>query len=161
GRKARVFHLWIDHGPAARDAAAAWFVHMDGKADANWLQQPPIEILSNKPALQSLRDRRDGVVYAFFHQPGRLESGGDLILESPAPASLMWNPTTRQLTAQDPLAACTRDLSAMTDTLEPILGPGLAGITTATRLTIPLPGAHDPDDRYRGSTARATLPATP
>jgi hypothetical protein len=160
-RKARIFHLWIDHGPDARDATAAWFVHMAGKADADWLQQAPIEILSNHPSLQALRDRRDGVVHAFFHRPGRLESGGNLLLESPSAASLMWNPTTRQLTGHDPLAACTRDLKAMAATLEPTLGPGLDGITGATRLAIPLPGAHDPDDRYRGAPVLSSVPAAP
>ena len=159
-RASRVFHLWIDHGPDARDATAAWFVHMDGNPDADWLHEAPVEILSNTPDIQSLRDRRDGVVHAFFHRPGRLESGGALLLDSPSPASLMWNPARRELTAQDPLAACTRDLATMADTLEPTVGPALKGITREARLTIPMSGADDPDDRYRGAPSSLTLPVT-
>jgi hypothetical protein len=160
-RNARIFHLWIDHGPAARDATAAWFVHMDGNPDAGWLQQGPVEVLSNTSGLQALRDRRDGVVHAFFHQPGRLESGGALLIDSPTAASLMWNPATRQLTGQDPLAACTRNLKSMADILEPTLGPGLDGITRESRVAIPMPGAHDPDDRYRGAPVSIPIPPKP
>ena len=158
-RKTRVFQIWIDHGPDVGDATAAWFVHMAGKPDADWLREAPVELLSNTPELQALRDRRDGVVHAFFHRPGRLEADGELLLESPSPASLMWNPASRELTVQDPLAACTRDLATMADILEPVVGPGLDGITRESRLTIPMPGGHDPDDRYRGAPIREMLPA--
>ncbi len=160
-RRAKIFHLWIDHGPAVRDGRAVWFIDMEDRADPSWLQRSPVTALANDETLQALRDERDGTVHAFFHRAGRLEENGRLLFDVTAPAALMWRPRQGLLMVQDPLAACTPNLAEMSDRIGVTLGEGLGGITSQQHLNPILPGAADPDDRHRGRPLRISLPPDP
>lgn len=152
-RRVKTFHLSINHGTTVTDAQAAYFVCMRGAdADAaSWLQEPPLDILANQPALQAVRDCRDDTVHAFFREPGELrDTEGRLLLAVTTPASVMWRPATAALTVQDPVAACVTDATKMVNTLTVTLGPALVGITRDIPVSVVMPGSNDSDDRYRG-----------
>ena len=152
-RRAEVLEIWIDHGPQPSDATCAYFVCMRPETApvAEWLKQPPVEILANTGRLQAVRDRRAAVLHAFFHEPGEIKDrAGQLLAGVDKPAAVMLRGEGANLRAfvQDPIAACTRDLKAMTDRITLTLPGGRI-------LPLDLPGARDPDDRYRGGTAHS------
>ena len=157
-RRAEVLEIWIDHGSRPDNAACAYLVCMRPEQAPlpEWLKRPPVEILANTPGLQAVRDLRAGVTHAFFHVAGDLKDrNGRLIAGAAEPAAVMMRGAPGggwELSVQDPLAACTGDLNAMSGALHLTL-PG--GVTT----TVPMPGAGDPDDRYRGGVARVRIGA--
>lgn len=152
-RKTKVFHLWIDHGQQVSGGKCSYFVCMRSKdvPVKEWLAAPPVSVLANQTNLQAITDKRDGVTHAFFREAGELrDTDGKLLFSAPAPVALMWRPATHSVTVQDPVAACTTDLTKMADTMKPTLGTGLRNLDTERALEIMMPGANDPDDRYRG-----------
>jgi hypothetical protein len=70
----------------------------------------------------------------------------------------MWRPATRSLTAQDPIAACTSDISKMTDALHLRLGPALTKQPAEVPLDLELSGTRHPDDRHRGAPVTRQVP---
>lgn len=152
-RRAKIFHLSIDHGPQVKDGKAAYIVCMSGveSKGREWLAKPPLTILSNENQLQAIVDERTGVAQAFFREAGVLTRDGTLLIAAPVPVSVMWNPETAKATVQDSIAACTTKVETMSDTMEVTLGKGLKGIAKEMRVAVPMPGTNDPDDRYRGA----------
>ncbi|GAA5496703.1 hypothetical protein Rhal01_02888 [Rubritalea halochordaticola] len=156
----KIFQLSINHSQQVKDADCAYFVCMRGDQvnAAEWLKQPPLQILSNTPSLQAVMDTRDRAVQAFFREAGKLKDpSGNLLIASPTPCSVMWRPSKSSVTVQDPIAACTSDTSKMIDTMKVTLGTGLHGIESNQELAIPLSGMNDPDDRYRGKPETITI----
>jgi DNA-directed RNA polymerase subunit RPC12/RpoP len=150
-RRAEALEIWIDHGAQPADATCSYFVCMrpESAPHAAWLKQPPVEILANTARLQAVRDRRAGLLHALFHEPGELkDAAGQLLAGVDKPAAVMLRGEGANLRAfvQDPIAACTRDLKAMSDRIILTLPGGRT-------LPLDLPGARDPDDRYRGGIA--------
>ena len=153
-RRAKIFHLSINHGTTPHQAQAAYFVSMTtGDSPATTLlENPPVAILQNHPQLQALRDTRDGTTHAFFRAPGDLkDTEGNPLLKSPHPIILMWRPDNRTLTAQDPRTGCTADVSQfLTQTTVQVL---------SQPIPITLPATGQPDDRFHGQPITLPVPA--
>lgn len=152
-RQTLVLELWIDHGPLPANAQVAYYVCMrPEQVDAATLAANlPFVILANTSGLQAVEDSRDGRIHAFFHQPGQVGSA-TTTLSVDRPAAVMVHTTAagqQVLSLQDPLAACSRNLSEMSDTI----------IVTIDGQAHPIemPGKGDSDDRYRGLIASRTI----
>ncbi|MBT5604906.1 MAG: hypothetical protein HOJ57_03130 [Lentisphaerae bacterium] len=153
-RQVPVLEVWIDHGSQPSNATCVYFVCMrpERLTPAQWLGSPPFEGLANTPSLHAVRDLQSGVLHAFFREPGELRNAQDqVLLAAEEPASVMLRGNT--VLVQDPLAACKRDITEMSDTVHLVIRDG-AG---TRKLAVAMPGSGDPDDRYRGGIARGEL----
>ncbi len=163
-READVFELWIDHGHLPpTDATCAYFVSMrpEHAPVEAWLAAPPARILANRTDVQAVEDDNAGIVHAFFYEPGKIAIQGG-ILGTKEPASVMirrLSETDAMLRVQDPVAACTQDPQEVSDLIRITLGDPDAPRT----YSLTMPGAHDPDNRYRGGIAEkpVSLPLRP
>ncbi|MEN9362591.1 MAG: hypothetical protein RL095_4126 [Verrucomicrobiota bacterium] len=154
-RSARVLEIFVDHGgDKLENASCAYFVCMrpEKKSAAQWLADPGFKILANSPSLQAIGAPGAGVQVCFY-ATGKLAAPGLPEIEAAQPLCLMLN--EGRLIVQDPLAACTRKVAEMCDAAKLKIG--------GRELSLPLPGAGDPDDRYRGGHAEIELkiPARP
>ncbi|MFI6496497.1 polysaccharide lyase family 8 super-sandwich domain-containing protein [Nonomuraea typhae] len=100
---ADVLEIWLDHGPAPRDAAYAYLA-VPGPAPAS---SPTV--LANTPSLQAVRHSGLDVTQAVFHRPGTLTlPDGSSVTVS--------RPLLLQLTgADDVIAACPLSPGAVAD----------------------------------------------
>ena len=149
-RRAKVLEIWIDHGTAApKDATCAYFVAMrpEARKPAEWLAGCGVEILANTAGCQAVRDAQANITHAFFYKPGTV---ANISVKQPASVMLRQHADGRAvLTVQDPVAACTRDLAAMCNVMQVTVD--------GKEHQIQMPGAFDPDDRYRGGMSQIEL----
>lgn len=148
-RQATVLEIWIDHGSQPEGGQAAYFVNMrpERRGAAEHLAQKPVAVLANLPEVQAVRDTDSGALHAFFYEPGRISDParwGEVSVDKPL--SLMLREAGGgglRLAAQDPLAACVRETGEMSDAVQVSFG--------GRSRSLSLPGAGDPDDRFRGA----------
>ena len=120
---------------------------------SQWLKKPPFTILSNDKNLQAIRDDRQQILHAFFYHPGKAsvkDEKGKTILSVKEPASVMVRPLANgktSYTVQDPFAAIFWQKNKKADVIH--LTESING--TAKKIDIQLPGAYDPDDRYKAA----------
>jgi len=86
-----VFTLWLDHGKNPADARYTYVV-LPGvtlSETASYHARPPVEILSNEPDIQAVRNEAAGVTGAAFYAPGALVVPGETTVETDAPCLLL------------------------------------------------------------------------
>lgn len=151
GRKAPILEIWVDHGVQPQDATVAYYVCMRPEAfpAEALLKAPPVVILSNDATCQAVKDITSGAIHAFFYDAGTLPCKPRLGVDRPA--SVMLRPKGRGwvATVQDPVVACTHDVTQHAQNIVLALG--------GVRQKVVLPGAGDPDDRRRGRPVTVTL----
>jgi len=152
-RQANVLTIWIDHGPQPTNATCSYMVCMrpEKAPVSQWLKKPPFTILSNDKNLQAVRDDRQNILHAFFYHPENASvknEKGETILAAKQPASVMVRPLANgktSYTVQDPLAAICWQKNEKADVINlTVLKDG-----KQEEINIQLPGAYDPDDRYK------------
>ena len=154
-RQANVLTIWIDHGAHPKDATCCYMVCMrPEKAPVKqWLKKPPFTILSNDKNLQAIRDDRKNILHAFFYHPklaSLKDEKGQTILAVEEPASVMIRPLANgktRYTVQDPFAAICWKKNNKANVIH--LTHHKNG--SAKKINIQLPGAYDPDDRYKAA----------
>jgi len=82
-----VFTLWLDHGKNPADARYAYMVLPGATLSetAAYHTRPPVEILSNEPDIQAVRNEAAGVTGAAFYAPGVVTVPGEMTIETDAP----------------------------------------------------------------------------
>jgi chondroitin AC lyase len=102
-----VFTLWFDHGMSPSNARYAYIVAPDlAPGDAGkYYADPPVEILSNESAVQSVRHKKLGVTGIAFYAPGRMAIGKNLAVEADRPCLLLLRETAQglRLSASNPV----------------------------------------------------------
>jgi len=101
-----VFTLWLDHGADPADANYVYIVAPGMKPDdlAAYCKKPPVEILANGSNLQAARHSGLGIAGIAFYEPGKLNLGNSLIIETDNPCLLLLREDGRRLeiTASNP-----------------------------------------------------------
>jgi hypothetical protein len=142
-RQAKVLEIWIDHGTLPpKEATCAYVVAMrpEARKPADWLADCGVKILANTAACQAVEDTLAKITHAFFYEPGTV---GNITVKQPASVMLRQHADGRKiLVVQDPVAACTGKLADMCNVLQVTVD--------GKEQSIQMPGAFDPDDRYRG-----------
>jgi len=72
-----VFSMWIDHGRRPKDAGYAYAVlpGADGGRMDVWMTTPPVEVVSNTPRLQAVKQTKLGMIEAVFWEAGAVDGG--------------------------------------------------------------------------------------
>lgn len=128
-----LFTLTIDHGRQPKDGEYAYIVlpGVDVMRARRYTQHPPVEVISNTPALQAVSHTLLGVHYAVFYESGEVIFPGEIHLASDKPALFILKSTDgnlERITVADP----TRKLQEITCRLMDSAG-------TETVFTVPLP----------------------
>jgi chondroitin AC lyase len=111
-----VFTLTIDHGIKPDNATYAYIVApgLSVGSAARYAQSPPVEILSNTPALQAVRHRDLSITGAAFYQPGRLAFGKTVVeVDKPCLLLLRESGNLTTVTASNPMNTETTVLVSM------------------------------------------------
>jgi len=69
-----IFSIWIDHPPQSSTYAYTLLPGMTVEKMQTYAAKPPVEILSNTPDLQAIRDTATGLVEVLFYKPGDLKA---------------------------------------------------------------------------------------
>jgi len=152
-RKVPVLDIWVDHGKQPTDAQCAYFVCMrpEKREPADWLADPPVEILANTASIMALRDCVDGVTHASFRAPGLLKVGERRIVATDQPCALMLSPSEDDgvdVYVQDAKAGTTYDVTQMADEIRVTVYHGAHERMEAFEMS----GSGTSDARYRGAT---------
>lgn len=86
-----VFTLWIDHGASPKNSRYSYIVAPNLKLPEieAYSADPPVEVLSNEPGIQAVRQRKTGITGIAFYEQGRLHIGKDLAVEVDHPCLLL------------------------------------------------------------------------
>jgi chondroitin AC lyase len=112
--KKDIFCLWFDHGPRPVKAGYAYIVApaMDSdKVDA-YSKKTSIEILSNTPALQAVRNKYLQITGIVFYEAGEMQLADDMIISVSNPCLVMIamnGKSIKKITVADP----TQKLSSL------------------------------------------------
>ncbi len=89
--KGNVFTAWIDHGNQVTDATYQYIVvpEIERKGIENYENDLPIQILSNTPEIQAVRNKRLDVTQIIFHNPGKLRITENVHVISAQPCMVM------------------------------------------------------------------------
>ncbi|WP_020528714.1 polysaccharide lyase 8 family protein [Flexithrix dorotheae] len=100
----RVFSLWFDHGPSPKNAQYAYIV-VPGKSSeelAAYAKNTSIEILSNTPELQAVKNAPLDMIGVVFHKAGNIEVGQGISLQVNHPALVLLNLKNGEVSVSDP-----------------------------------------------------------
>lgn len=86
-----VFTLWLDHGMSPSNARYAYIIAPNlAPADVGkYHADPPVEILSNEPAIQAVRHKKLGITGIVFYEKGRVAVGNNLAVEADTACMLL------------------------------------------------------------------------
>ncbi|MES1177429.1 MAG: polysaccharide lyase family 8 super-sandwich domain-containing protein [Myxococcales bacterium] len=115
-----VFSLWFDHGTAPKGKTYQYVVvpGIDQAALAQYAQAPPIEVLSNTPALQAVTQLERRATGAVFFQAGSVSVPGGPSVKVDAPCIVVLNEPAGSVAVSDPNAS----LSKVTVTVTNVTG---------------------------------------
>jgi len=86
-----VFSIWIDHPQTPASYAYALLPGMTVQKMQACAAKPPVQILSNTPDIQAIRDPATGVTEALFYKPGALKAD-NLSISASAPCAVILRP---------------------------------------------------------------------
>jgi chondroitin AC lyase len=84
----RVFSIWLDDVAQPASYAYTLIPGATAKKLQAWVANPPVEILSNTPEAQAVRDRAAGITEALFYAAGRITAAG-LSISADAPCAVI------------------------------------------------------------------------
>lgn len=91
---AELMTLWVDHGKKSGGAYAYGTLFGSLEQTRAWAQKPPIQVVTNSPAVAAVEHRVSGVIQGVFYEAGGFRSSGDLVITTDGPAICMLRKTT-------------------------------------------------------------------
>lgn len=139
-----VFSLWLDHGAKVSNGSYAYVVvpNTDRAGLEARSQKTDVEILSNTPILQAVRNNGLKLLEVAFWQAGKLEAGAGWNITADKPCLLLM----REMPDGVQIALSNPENKAATVNVEvdrSLKGEGCVPIAGATRLHFDLPDGED------------------
>ena len=102
-----VFKIWLNHGVRPSDETYQYIVVPATTLEKieNNTSENNIEIISNTPVVQAVKNKQLGIVQAVFYEAGELQISDDLMLKSDNPGIIMLKTegeTIQEITVADP-----------------------------------------------------------
>lgn len=147
GRAVDIVTIWIDHGPQPNMMDMSYFVAMRPerypKGAGFMTKDAPIKLIQNTDQCQAVLDTESKTLHVMFYTAGTLPAPYNITVDRPASVMLRQiDDTWAVIAIQDPIVACTRNLTQMSHTITLSIN--------GEKHTYKMPGANNPDDRYQG-----------